>query len=147
MAAVEEETTFSPRIKVSENVEKVTNPGFKRVYRVYNEDGRSIADLIAKYDENVSLENPFRYVDPTTPWRQRFFEGCTIKELQVPIFKNGKLIYKEPSLDDIRAYVQSQLQNEVWSEEQRFENPHKHYLDFTPDYYDMKMEMLYKLQK
>ena len=53
----------------------------------------------------------------------------------------------EPSLDDIRAYVQSQLQNEVWSEEQRFENPHKHYLDFTPDYYDMKMEMLYKLQK
>lgn len=147
LAAVEEETTFSPRIKVSENVEKVTNPGFKRVYRVYNEDGRSIADLIAKYDENVSLENPFRYVDPTTPWRQRFFEGCTIKELQVPIFKNGKLIYKEPSLDDIRAYVQSQLQNEVWSEEQRFENPHKHYLDFTPDYYDMKMEMLYKLQK
>lgn len=148
LAAVEDENgTFCPRIKVSENVEKVTNPGLKRVYRVYNEDGRSIADIIAKYDEDVTMDSPFRYVDPATPWRQRFFENCTVKELQVPIFKDGKLVYKSPSLSNIREYVQQQLSNEVWSEEQRFENPHRHYLDFTPDYYDMKMEMLYKLQK
>lgn len=65
----------------------------------------------------------------------------------MPIFKDGKLVYKQPSLEEIRAYVKEQMKEEMWPEEQRFENPHVHYLDMTPDYYDMKMELLYEVQK
>lgn len=147
ISAVLENGVFEPRIKVSENVEKITNPGLKKVYRVYNQDGKAIADLIAKYDEEVDMSQSYRYVDPATPWRQRTFEQCTCKNLQVPIFKDGELVYKLPTLKEIREYVKMQMEEQMWLEEQRFENPHTHYLDMTPDYYDMKMELLYKLQK
>ncbi len=147
IAAVEKDGEFEPRIKVSENVEKITNPGLKKVYRVYDETGKSVADIIAKHDEVIEDKVPFRYVDPSAPWRKREFENCTYKNLQVQIFKGGKLVYDLPSLDDIRDYVRAQKENEVWDEEQRFQNPHRHYLDMTPDYYEMKMELLYKVQK
>ncbi len=147
IAAVEKDGVFRPRIKVSENVEKITNPGLKKVYRVYDETGKAVADLLGTYDEEIDLSQSFRYVDPVAPWRQRTFDNCTCKELQVPIFKDGKLVYDLPALSEIRDYVKQQLEREVWSEEQRFENPHVHYLDMTPNYYDMKMELLYKMQK
>lgn len=147
LAAVERDGTFTPRIKISENVEKITNPGLKSVYRVYDSTGKAVADLIAKRGENIDMSKPFRYVDPNAPWRQRYFENCTVKELQIPVIKNGKPVYKLPELNDIRAYVLDQLDGEIWSEEQRFENPHVHYVDMTPDYYDMKFELLHKLQK
>ena len=108
---------------------------------------KAVADLIGRYDEEIDLTNPFRYVDPVAPWRQRTFDNCTGKELQVPVFKDGKLVYKLPSLEEIRAYVKEQMKEEMWPEEQRFENPHVHYLDMTPNYYDMKMELLYEVQK
>ena len=79
--------------------------------------------------------------------QERTFDNCTGKELQVPVFKDGKLVYKLPSLEEIRSYVQEQMREEMWPEEQRFENPHVHYLDMTPNYYDMKMELLYEVQK
>ncbi len=139
--------TFIPRIKISENVEKITNPGLKSVYRIYDEYGRSIADLIGKQSECLNFTKPFRYVDPAMPWKQRFFENYTVRKLQVPIFRNGELVYRSPSLKEIRAQVQHQLQHEVWKEELRFENPHQHYLDFTPDYYAVKMDLLRRLQK
>lgn len=147
IAAVEQDGRFEPRIKVSENIEKITNPGLKKVYRVYDETGKAVADLLAKHDEEINLEGSFRYIDPALPWRQRRFEGCTCKELHVPIFKDGKLVYDLPSLDEIKDYVKRQMEQQMWAEEQRFENPHVHYLDMTPDYYDMKMELLYKMQK
>lgn len=142
LSAVEEGNAFVPRIKVSENVEKITNPGLKDVYRVYDSNGYSIADLITFKDENVDMSNPYGYVDPKNPWKNRTFENCTIKKLQVPIFKNGKLVYKLPTLKEIQNYVNEQLNNEVWEEEQRFENPHEHYLDMSKDYYDNKIKML-----
>lgn len=147
ISAVKRDGVYQPRIKVSENVEKITNPGLKKVYRIYDETGKAVADLIGKYDEEIDLTKPFRYVDPVAPWRQRTFDNCMGKELQVPIFKDGKLVYKQPSLEEIRAYVKEQMKEEMWPEEQRFENPHVHYLDMTPDYYDMKMELLYEVQK
>lgn len=142
LSAVEEGNAFVPRIKVSENVEKITNPGLKDVYRVYDSNGYSIADLITFKDENVDMSNPYNYIDPKKPWKNRTFENCTIKKLQVPIFKNGKLVYKLPTLKEIQDYVNEQLNNEVWEEEQRFENPHEHYLDMSKDYYDNKIKML-----
>lgn len=144
ITAVEEGKRFSPRIKLSENVEKITNPGLKKVYRVYNKDGKAIADLLSKADETVSFEHPFRYVDPVKPWKNRTFEQCTIKEMQVQIFKDGTLVYELPSLEQIKAYVERQLKSEIWEEEQRFENPHIHYMDMTPDLYEMKMALLHE---
>ena len=144
IAAVEEDGKFTPRIKVSENVEKITNPGLKSVYRIYNEDGHAVADMIALPNEEIDLSKPFRYIDPVKPWKQREFINCTAKKLLKLYVKDGKRIENLPELEEIREYVKNQLQNEIWQEEQRFENPHRHYLDFTPNYYEMKMNLLYK---
>lgn len=146
IAAVETDGRFEPRIKVSETVEKITNPGFKRVYRVYGEEGYAVADLLTGADEEVDMSKPYRYVDPEKPWKNRFFENCTVKELQQLVVKNGKRTQPKRSLKEIREYVQAQLAAEIWQEEQRFENPHKHYLDMSPDYYDMKMSLLHNLR-
>jgi nicotinate phosphoribosyltransferase len=147
LAAVEENGVFQPRIKISENVEKITNPALKSVYRVYDKGGKAIADLIALKDEKLSGGGVVDYVDPSTPWRKRRFEGCKFVPLQKQIIKNGKLVCKLPALDDIRAFVFKQLDGEIWAEEQRFENPHTHYLDMTPAYYAMKSALLEKTQK
>ena len=147
IAAVEENGTFMPRIKISGNVEKITNPGLKKVYRVYDAKGKARADLIAKAEEEIDMTKEFRFVDPEMPWKNQFFTNCTVKPLQQKIFENGKRVYNQPSLKEIRAYVDKQLREEIWEEEQRFYNPHKHYMDMTPDYYDMKMSLLHDSRK
>lgn len=146
IAAVERDGVYEPRIKVSETVEKITNPGFKRVFRIYGEEGYAVADLLTGIDEEVDMSKPYRYVDPEQPWKNRFFENCTVKELQQLVIKDGKRIVPKQSLSEIREYVQEQLAKEIWQEEQRFENPHKHYLDMSPDYYDMKMSLLHDIR-
>lgn len=143
LAAVKDENgNFDPRIKISENVEKITNPGLKKVYRIIDEDGRAIADMLARADEEVDMSEPFRYVDPNKPWKNRFFENCSAKELQIPVILGGKVVYEKQPLKDIADYVKKQLSEEIWEEEQRFENPHTHYMDMTPDYYELKMQLL-----
>lgn len=142
IAAVEKNGAFESRIKISENIEKITNPGLKKLYRIYNEEGYGIADLITCNDEEVDLSKPYIFVDPNEPWRNRKFENCRAEELQVKVFDNGNLIYENPSLKDIRDYVIYQLENTVWKEEQRLYNPHIHYLDMSPKYYKMKMDLL-----
>ena len=144
IVAVEESGKFVPRIKVSENVEKITNPGIKNIYRIYDETGHAVADMIALFDEPVDLSKPFRYVDPVKPWKNRRFENFTAKKLSRLYVKDGKRVENLPTLHEIRDYVKHQLADEIWQEEQRFENPHRHYLDMTPDYYDMKMTLLHK---
>lgn len=114
LCAVEKDKEFIPKIKVSENEEKITNPGLKRVYRVYDEEGKAIADLIALADEKVDFSSPYRYVDPKKPWKNRFFENCTVKELATQIFKDGKLVYNVPGLNDVASYVRSQLGGRIW---------------------------------
>ena len=146
ISAVEKAGSYEPRIKVSETVEKITNPGFKRVYRIYGEEGYAVADLITSFEEEVNMDEPYRYVDPEKPWKNRFFENCTCKELQQLVIKDGKRTQPPRSLEEIRSYVKEQLDSEIWQEEQRFENPHKHYLDMSPDYYDMKMSLLHNLR-
>ena len=80
-------------------------------------------------------------------WKVRYFKDCTGKELQVPIFLGGKLVYEPKPIGEIKKYVQEQLKNEIWSEEQRFENPHIHYIDMSPEFYEMKMELLNNLAR
>jgi nicotinate phosphoribosyltransferase len=142
MVEVNKKRACIPKIKISETFEKITNPGRKRVYRVYDENGQAIADLLTGWNETLDLSKPYRYIDPEQPWKQRSFENCTAKELQVLAVKDGKRVAPPPPLTEIQAYVKKQLQEEIWEEEQRFENPHRHYLDMSPSYYEMKMDLL-----
>ncbi len=142
LAAVEKDGIFQPRIKVSENAEKITNPGLKQVYRIFDENGKSVADLIACANEEVDLTKPYRYIDQTKPWAVRYFKNCTCKKLQEKVMEGGRVIGEKKTIKEIRAYVERQLADEVWAEEQRFENPHIHYMDMSPALYELKMEML-----
>lgn len=143
IAAIEKDGKYEARIKVSENPEKITNPGLKKVYRIYDEEGKAIADLLAESNQELDFSKPFRYVDPVKPWKNRYFEKCTARPMQVPVFKDGKLVYDKPGLKEIADYVKRQLNEEIWEEEQRFENPHIHYMDMTPELYETKMNLLY----
>ena len=144
LAAVQnEEGVFEPKIKISENIEKITNPGRKKLWRVYSrETGYGLADLLTLYDEEVDASKPFSYVDPIKPWKKMKFENVDIKTLHVTIFEEGKLVYKKPALSEIRDYVAYQLKNQVWEEEQRYENPHTHYVDLSEKLYQIKESML-----
>lgn len=142
LAAIIQGNQVIPKIKISENPGKITNPGLKQVYRVFNEEGYAVADLIANHDEVLDFSKPVPYVDPKTPWKQQAFERCHAVALQVPVFKDGKRVYELPSLADIRAYVSDQQTNRVWAEELRFVYPHQHYLAMTQSYYAMKMKLL-----
>ncbi len=144
LCAVEKNGTFEPRIKISETAAKITNPGLKDVYRIFDESGHAIADLITLHGEEVDFTKPFRFVDPEKPWKNRTFENCTAVSLQKKVIENGKRTEALPSTTEIADYVRSQLSNEIWDEEQRFENPHIHYMDMSPSYYEVKMNMLYK---
>lgn len=146
ICAVEEEQGFVPRIKISETVEKITNPGLKKVYRVYDTEGHAVADLITGFHETVDFSAPYRYVDPEKPWKNRCYEGCTAVPLLEKVVENGVRVAEKKTLQQLQAYVKKQLENEIWEEEQRFENPHKHYIDMSPDYYEMKMNMLHELR-
>ena len=142
LVAVEEDGVFQPRIKMSENVEKLTNPGLKDIYRIYDHHGKAVADMIAVQGEQIDLTQPFRYVDPRKPWKNRFFEGGSAVNLRRLYVRDGERVEDLPPLEEIREYVRRQLAEEIWPEEQRFENPHSHYLDMTPDYYELKMGLL-----
>ena len=144
LAAVEQDGEFIPKIKISENVEKITNPSFKEVYRIYNADGIAVADLLTIRGEEVDLSKPYRYIDPQKPWKERYFEGCRAVKLKKKYVENGKRTCDLPSVKEIAAFVKHQLKNEIWEEEQRFENPHAHYLDMSPSLYELKMKLLGK---
>ncbi len=136
---------FEPKIKISENPEKVTNPGKKTLWRIYDkETGFGYADLLTLSDEEIDGETPFPFVDPLKPWKRLEFSGVMVERLQKTIFKDGELVYQLPSLEEIRTHVKKQLKYTVWEEEQRFENPHVHYVDLSRKLYDLKEEMLNK---
>ena len=142
IASIERDGVQIPTIKVSEAVEKITNPGRKDVHRVYDGNGHAVCDLIAKEGEDVDLSAPYRVIDPIKPWKDIVLEGCTSKRLLQPVIRNGKPLSTSPKLSEIREYVESQLRDEIWQEEQRFENPHIHHMDMTPAYYEFKMDLL-----
>ena len=144
IAAIEKEGVIRPTIKVSEAVEKITNPGRKSVHRIYDSTGHAICDLIAHEDETVDVANPFKVIDPSKPWKDIVLEGCTSKSLLKKVISGGRRVSEPKSLKEIRDYVQKQLSDEIWQEEQRFENPHIHHMDMTPSYYGFKMELLRK---
>jgi nicotinate phosphoribosyltransferase len=143
LAAIEDETgNIIPKIKVSENTAKITNPGFKRVYRFYDrESGKALADELCLSHEILDENKPHTIFDPNAAWKQKTLTNFTVRELQVPVFQNGKLVYALPKLQDIQTYCLSQLDT-LWDEVRRFENPHTYYVDLSKELWDLKQRLL-----
>lgn len=111
---------------------------------MYDNSGQAVADYLTTADEVIDPTQPVPYIDAKVSWNSGEYKGCTFKELQVPIFKDGELVYKCPTIKEIRDYVRYQLDNEIWEEEQRFINPHTHYFAMSPAMRELKMELLQK---
>ena len=148
LAASEDENgVITPKIKVSENAAKITNPGFKKIYRLYsNETGKAEADLLMLRDESIDEDAPLEIFDPEYTWKRRVIENYTARELLVPIFKNGELVYNLPPLDEIRDHCARELAT-MWNEVLRFENPHEYYVDLSQKLWDLKHDMISKYIK
>ncbi len=131
-----------PRIKISENVGKITNPGFKKTYRFFSrETGMAEADYICMHEEQVDDSQPLLICDPEARWKTKWMENYRAVELQVPIFQKGELVYPLPSLKEIREYCAAQVAS-LWPEVQRFDNPHQYYVDLSPRLMALKDELL-----
>ncbi len=143
LVAVErEDGSVEPKIKISENVGKITNPHFKKLYRFYgNDTGKAIADYLCVFDETVDDSKDLLIFDPEATWKQKRVYNFTARELQVPIFRGGELVYKLPTLDEIRVYCAAQVDT-LWDEVKRFDNPHSYYVDLSQKLWDIKYRLL-----
>ncbi len=143
LAAVEKENgEIVPKIKVSENVAKITNPHFKKLYRFYGRDtGKAIADYLCVWDETVDDKENIIIFDPDATWKEKEVYNFEARELMVPIFKNGELVYEKPTLDEIQAYCAQQVDT-LWDEVKRFDNPHNYYVDLSQKLWNIKNELL-----
>ena len=148
LAAVEDKDgVIVPKIKISENTGKITNPHFKKLYRFYgNDTGKAIADYLCIYDETVDDSDTMEIFDPDATWKTKTVYDFTAKELQVPIFKNGKLIYDCPNIQQIREYCMAQVDS-LWDEVKRFDNPHTYYVDLSQKLWDIKYALLKQKRK
>ncbi len=142
LVAVEKNGNIIPKIKISENPEKITNPHFKKVYRIFdNETGTAIADQLCVYDETIDESSPLELFDPVQVWKTKTVTNFTAKELLVPVFKDGECVYESPSIHEIRDYCKAQIMT-LWDEVKRFENPHRYYVDLSRKLWDIKQELL-----
>ena len=144
LVAVENDGVMKPKIKLSENVAKVTTPGAKNLWRLYdNETGKAIADLITLADEVIDDTQPYELFDPDVTWKRKTVENYTARPLLQPLFIGGKCVYDYPDIETIRAYCAEQVDT-LWDEVKRFENPHNYYVDMSQSLWDMKNEMINK---
>ena len=145
LSAVEDDQgNIIPRIKVSENVDKITNPHFKKVYRIFDKaTGKAEADYITVWDETVDESQPLELFDPRATWKRKTYTNFEAKPLQVQVFKGGELVYRQPTLKEIQAYCAQQVDT-LWDEVKRFENPHNYYVDLSQRLWDIKQELLRK---
>ena len=143
LTAVEDENgNIIPKIKISENVGKITNPHFKKLYRFFgNDTGKAIADYLCVHDEVVDDSKDLEIFDPSATWKRKTVYDFTAKELLVPIFKNGELVYELPSLNEIQKYCAQQIDT-LWDEVKRFDNPHTYYVDLSQKLWDIKYDLL-----
>ena len=142
LVAIEEDGEIIPKIKISENIGKITTPGFKKVYRLYNrENGKAEADLLTLADEVVDDTKEYELFDPLATWKRKVLTNFKKRELLIPLYKNGKLVYKLPSVEDIKQYCQEEL-GTLWDEVKRFENPHNYYVDLSQKLWDLKNDLL-----
>ena len=142
LVAVEKDGVITPRIKISENEAKITNPGFKKVYRFYSKDThKALADVLCLYDEVIDDSQPYTIFDPVQTWKQKELTNYYVKEVLVPVFKGGELVYSKPSIEEIKKNCQREFET-LWEENTRFSNPNKYYVDLSQKLWDLKNDML-----
>lgn len=142
LAAVEKDGRIIPKIKLSENAVKITNPGFKSLWRLYdNESGKAIADVLTLHDEVIDDTKPYEIFDPIHTYKRKTVTDFTAKRLLVPIFVQGRCVYESPSLPEIQSYCKEQLET-IWEETKRFENPQTYFVDLSQKLWDLKQELL-----
>ena len=142
VAVEKEDGTVLPKIKISENVGKITTPHYKKLYRFFGRDtGKAIADYLCVYDETVDDSHDMEIFDPDATWKRKNVYNFEAKELQVPVFQQGKLVYNCPTLEEIRAYCLDQV-DKLWDEVKRFDNPHSYYVDLSQKLWDVKYGLL-----
>lgn len=142
LTAVEDEGRTIPKIKLSENVSKITNPGFKQVYRLFDrENGKAIADVVTLADEEIDDTKPYEIFAPEHTWKRKTITNFYAKRLLVKVFEQGKCVYNSPNLKTIRDYCKEQI-NTLWDEILRFENPHNYYVDLSYPLWEIRNKLL-----
>jgi nicotinate phosphoribosyltransferase len=147
LAALEKDGVLVPKMKISENVEKITDPGFKTVYRLFDKDtDKAIADVITLDHENIPEGSEYEIFDPKVIWKRKKVSNFYAKNLRVPIFLKGVCVYESPDIDNIRDYCKEQIDT-LWEEILRFENPHEYYVDLSKDLWELKTKLIEEYQK
>ena len=147
LVAVEEEGKISPRIKLSENIEKVTNPGYKTVWRLFDkESNKAIADVLTLGDEIIDDSKEYEIFDPVYTWKRKLLTNYYARKIQVPIFINGECVYKSPNLEEIRKYSLKQVDS-LWDEVKRFTNPQGYYVDLSEKLWQLKNNMIKEFRR
>ena len=142
LAGVERNGVMEPKLKISENVGKITNPAFKSVWRLYERaTGKAIADVVTLFDEEIDDSQPYMIFDPDHTWKRKLVTDFTARRLPVQLFRRGECVYKSPDVHDIRKYCLSQVDT-LWDEVKRFENPHLYYVDLSQKLWDIKHQLL-----
>lgn len=142
LVAIEKDGELIPKIKISENVGKITTPGFKQVYRLFdNVTNKAIADVITLHDEVIDETKPYEIFHPLYTWKRKTLENFTAKKLLVKIFEDGHCIYENPNIHEIRDYCKDQL-DLMWDEVKRFERPHRYFVDLSHDLWNIKDKLL-----
>ena len=142
LVAVDKDGTLIPKIKKSENVSKITTPGFKTLYRLYDkENNKAIADVVCLFDEEIDESKPYTLFDPEYTWKKKNVTDFTVRKLLIQAFDKGEYIYEDKSLEEIRKYCEEQIDT-LWDEVLRFENPHKYYVDLSQSLWDLKHKLL-----
>jgi len=147
LVALENNNEIIPKIKISENDEKITNPGFKKIVRLFDKTShKALADLITLRNETINEEAPLVLFNPIHTWKRKKFKNYYIKDLQVQIFKQGKCVYDSPSVLEIKEFAKIES-DKLWSEVLRFENPHTYYVDLSENLWSLKQSLLHKYTK
>ncbi len=142
MVATEKDGEIIPKIKISENIEKITNPGFKTLFRLYDKDsGKAIADVITLDHENIPNGSEYEIFDPQFIWKRKTVSNFEAKNLRRQIFDKGRLVYELPAIEEIKEYCQKQILT-LWDEILRFENPHEYYVDLSKELWDLKNRLI-----
>lgn len=145
LVAIEENGQLVPKIKLSDNPAKTTLPGFKQVYRFF-QDGVAKADVITLFEETIDPNTPYLLFDPIYPFKKQWIDNYQVKPMLVPIYQKGKLVYRLPSVHEIKAYKKEALEC-IYIEVRRLENPHGYYVDYSKDLYDLKQSLIERYQK
>ncbi|WP_206458804.1 nicotinate phosphoribosyltransferase [Anaerovorax sp. IOR16] len=146
LSALEVEGTIVPKIKISENIEKITNPGFKKVYRLYDKTtNQAFADVITLNHEEIPSGSDYEIFNPEATWKRKKICNFYAKNLRVQVFKEGEVVYKSPTVHEIREYCLGQIDT-LWDEIKRFENPHIYYVDLSKELWELKTKLIEEFQ-